>query len=196
MRERKQRREPSAPKRRHLPNRLGKAIDYIRKALRWLREWCRTVVRRARAGDRIAIQVAAGAMIAVAGLAIGFFPVGWFALRKPTDLESGDAKKFERKVATYEEYWDVLGHRRYMAPPVPIEKKDGVASVSAQELAKQLRYLGAMGAGSQMRALISTKNSPPAFYASGEKVLEFTLKSLAAEKIVLTIADEDVEVYR
>jgi len=153
-------------------------------------------VKKARAGESVAIRLVAAAALAAAGVIMAVIPCPARGFRDASRPAQKTARSLQREVVSFDDYWDVLGRRKYLAPPVPVERKDSVAQASAQELAKQVRFCGAMGSGDGVKALIAVKKAAPDFYAPGEKVFEFTLKSVTPEKIVLTVAGEDVEVYR
>ena len=86
--------------------------------------------------------------------------------------------------------------RDLFKPSVPVPSENQISKTTAQELANRLQFLGVMGDGDGIAALVFIPTRGPGTFHKGDRVAEFILKDVTPDRLVLALGDEEATLKR
>jgi hypothetical protein len=86
--------------------------------------------------------------------------------------------------------------RDLFKPSIPVPREDRLGQSTAQQLAERLQFVGTLGEGDSLAALVFIPNRGPGTFRVGDRVAEFVLKSVKPDRVTLTLGDEEATLKR
>jgi hypothetical protein len=86
--------------------------------------------------------------------------------------------------------------RNLFKPSIPVPNEGGIGKSTAQELAERLQFIGVMEEAGGLAALVFIPNRGPGTFHIGDRVAEFVLKDIQANRLILELGDEKAIIKR